>query len=158
MLIHYVLTGGHSLRIPRQNCTWSGRCSVRLGQWVAIKGNEWVKCLEDLGSLSGWLAHKDLHAFHSPFWISPSLEIPMPVLPGGVWGCAKSRKAAEFESRIPDTGSLTNQRCWRRQGDAWSFVQSLLRRVGCVRWRQQVSQSLSGLLHRTIVNDQRYMI
>jgi hypothetical protein len=25
MLIHYVLTGGHSLRIPRQNCTWSAQ-------------------------------------------------------------------------------------------------------------------------------------
>lgn len=54
MLIHYVLTGGHSLRIPRQNCTWSGRCSVRLGQWVAIL-DEWVKCLEDLGN-SFWMA------------------------------------------------------------------------------------------------------
>ena len=59
MLIHYVLTGGHSLRIPRQNCTWSGRCSVRLGQL-------------ELGSLSGWLTHthKNLRAFHSPFSIT----------------------------------------------------------------------------------------
>ena len=78
-----------------------------------------------------------------------SLAIPMPaLLPGGVWGCAKSRKAEEFESRIPNTGSLTNQRCWRRQGDTWSFVQSLLGRVGCLRRRQQVSKTKSLRLHR----------